>query len=422
MPDGMSMAAQGARALRSAALTLVLLALLPQDAEATLAANASIVYVRKDCTGIANCERYLSTVLQWMMTTRRPQASSPLLVDLGPGDFRETKNDKASQFLNCSDGLGNPTFGYTTFRGAGRDRTVIGNDDGHVPGVSAGLQVIACEGLTFQDLTVEGSGRSCRASSGTTVGARGGSNTTLRGTQTGWYDVCQATQGNGDTSPQSLHYFFNSRIEATGDIDPAVQAAASSHGYVALCAENWFYSSEIVARATRADATDAIGIELSGTADARLFASRIRVEAAAGVPATATIAAARLGVTQLNSGAETQSMELLHFHAGAIEVDTSAVPGLPAIGILAASHPEGDPGGMVHTPGAAFRLKAGGNVVRLQIVGSPADPEQPMIMSPFRWDPGSEPRPSSLSPAPTSSSRPIAARPETARAAETRRT
>lgn len=76
-------------------------------------AGQDVVRLRSDCLDEAPpaCFTDSGSLMTWLWGTRNPSAASPVLVDIGPGEFTR---------LDCPSGMG-----HVTFRGSGQDNTVI---------------------------------------------------------------------------------------------------------------------------------------------------------------------------------------------------------------------------------------------------------------------------------------------------------
>jgi hypothetical protein len=180
--------------------------------------NASVVQLRQSCTeaGVAlnNCFTDLATLTYWIFNQRNPapSAASPVLVEIGPGQFD-------GSFI-CSDS------GYVTLSGAGMQNTIINAS-------SYPVAMTNCINMTFRGMTIKASG----------LGVQGGGSVTF------WHDVevdvggfYAWLDGTGNntcyTTTPGKHYWFSSRIIGRGTIN-------SSTTYQSACDESWFFGSEI---------------------------------------------------------------------------------------------------------------------------------------------------------------------------------
>ena len=125
----------------------------------TVLLDASVVFVRENCCTLpeavqAYCfdDRVGSNVIDqldlWLgmysgssPSSRHPSAASPVTVDIGEGEFSGT--------ITCVDSSSTPTgvFGFTSFRGAGRTKTVLHPTNGNI-----GIQAHGCDQLAFSDM------------------------------------------------------------------------------------------------------------------------------------------------------------------------------------------------------------------------------------------------------------------------------
>jgi len=79
-----------------------------------------VVHLRKDCAdtnpGLKNCASTMLEMLNWVWGARNPSASSPLIIDIGPGEF--------DSFV-CRGTSDNNRKGWVTVRGSGQNNTLI---------------------------------------------------------------------------------------------------------------------------------------------------------------------------------------------------------------------------------------------------------------------------------------------------------
>lgn len=175
-------------------------------AYAGIDANASIVSLRTSCTEnngtvvLNNCFTDINSLQNWLSNTRKPNASTPLLVDIGPGNFEG--------LIAC---WAPSTYSHVTFRGAGMNRTSIGR-------LTLGA---GCTEFVFSDLTVAQQG-----SYAVTI-LNPGTNTTWKNVflNGNWDEY-----GTGGTGIPGKHYWFQSRI--------------NGHYQIAVD-QSWFFGSEI---------------------------------------------------------------------------------------------------------------------------------------------------------------------------------
>lgn len=135
--------------------------------------DASVVFIREDCCTLPDAQRaycfddrfatskgVLHDLSQWLgwdgvrytlPGVRRPLETSPLLVDIGEGDF--------AGLLGCFDPTPyEPTgvHGFTSFRGAGRTKTILrASSDASLSGDMV-FQISGCDQVSVSDLTMRG--------------------------------------------------------------------------------------------------------------------------------------------------------------------------------------------------------------------------------------------------------------------------
>lgn len=308
-----------------------------------------VVYLLQDCSGAGknlgtDCVQNVDDLqtLIWGTSGINPTSTTPLVVDIGVGEFSGT--------LHCQDG------GYVTFRGVGQERTKLVQaftGQSFIPTFFVGDD---CQALEFQDLTIEStSGAFPIAVAWQNGGSSIWTDVTLRASYSPWIDLDTTCS----TESPPVHYFFGSRIQSTG-----------SYGYAAACGEHWIYGSEVRLEATattpQADQTRR-GVAVSGPAQIQLFGSSIRVFPAPGFPLATDFIGVKVG--QAVPGGT------FHMHGGIISASAQG-PGVDAIGIDTV-----DSTAFAHTLGTAFVVKKGsGSAIRTRGPGT--------IQSPLLWQSG----------------------------------
>ena len=301
--------------------------LFSKMAFAAIDTDAEVVELRTSCTEngspINNCFTDLGTLNTWIWSTRKPSATSPLKVNIGPGTFE-------GQF-RCTDS------GHVTLNGSGMGNTII-----QAP--SSPVSTTRCVDMVFDSFTLK--------NYGTLFGTKneGGSTTwnnmELIGLGYAWFD----TPGSCGSAP-GKHYWFNSKITAEKT------AAGSTTAYFNACDESWFYGSEIVAKGSSNSSTPirAVGGEV------HVYGSVIRA-----IPDSGAIMSEVTAVTA-TSGAE------IHIHGTGIDVITDAANDITA---LKASN-----NGSIHASASSYVLITGegGTKTRLSESGG-------KIMAPFSWN------------------------------------
>lgn len=355
------------RILSSTNLIFLLIFTCPQayaviDTSVSNAASVSTINLRKDCKDQINCVTSMSEVINWTWDTRNPSAESPLLVDIGTGIF-QIPGDR----LFCKN------KGYVTFRGAGRDNSVL---TGGAPTQTIGSTVISidnCKNITFQDMTIQSDSWAGKEGSKLGIIWKNGGNSTwtnvhVKATTYGWSDVsCTAGSDPGE------HYWFSSRIDTLSD-GPANAA------YYSLCGDNWFYGGELHATMSiKNNVTSIFGVaSKTSKSKVHLFGTAIRVSSLNGAPLLAQPSAFGYGgLLAINGGN-------VHMHGGIVSVDASLGADKQSVHAIR-SYIDGFTSGYAHTPGTAFVLKAGTNGVAQRI-----NPDS-LSDSPFTWPTGKTP-------------------------------
>ena len=278
----------------------------------------------------------------WMMDTRKPNASYPLHVSIGPGAFA---SEGAQLSINC-----NPTdgyTGYTTFTGSGSSHTVINGTHNSKKGA---LLVQNCTDLNFSDLKL------------TTGNLYGGvywlgggnsrwTNVTFDTKANAWYEdplTCGATRGK--------HYWFSSKLNVIPD-----QGAAFT--YFANCDESWFFGSEVKATISGTGVADPRGVVYAKNQGiVHLYGSNLvsMANIVSGVPAAA----------MAENGGQ------VHIHGTGIDVIDTA--GNDIIALKVASN------GSIHANASAYNLQSTGTITRLSNTGG-------SISAPYQWKQNNQP-------------------------------
>ena len=326
---------------------------------AAIAPDAASINVKQSCGTEDNCFEDMSVLSDWIHNTRLPSASAPLTVDIGPGSFSG---------YNCNNS------GYTTLRGAGRSSTRLIQ-----AGNKAAVVVTECEKLSFQDMTISGSGNTAIGIDWSGRGNSTYSNIELSAkgsfTSFAWGDhdingnVCSASD------EKSEHFFFGSTIKAEGGF--------YNNAYYTFCAVTWIYGSEIITIADNSGATGNVatnaGFRVQGDGvQIQVFGSRVTSRSGTGtITNTPTPGLGLVGATVSDGGT-------FHMHGGIIGViaDNPAI-NTPASGVTVYGSTS-----KVHIIDTAFNVKATGNAAAYRIWNYGGDS---IVNTPFLWSAGSMP-------------------------------
>lgn len=298
---------------------------------------AAVVKVRKSCSEntveISNCFTNMGALTLWMKDTRKPNATRPLRVDIGPGTFEE---DVA---INC-----NPTTnytGYTTFEGSGSPQTTL---SGFGSGGSSPITVRSCTELNFSHLKII-----TRFYGGVLWKGGGNSNWTdveIIGNGRAWYEESCATS-------RGKHYWFGSKLSASA-------AFSIAETYRATCDESWFYGTEVNV-SIPVDSYPASGGAMlaSGNGIIHIYGSALRTS----IDGPGSAAAAVVGLTGV--GGE------IHIHGTGI--DFTSRTGRDVVALSALN------GGVIHANQTAYNPQTSGAVTRILNNGG-------HIHAPYLWE------------------------------------
>lgn len=196
------------------------------------ATDASIVELRISCLDttneIPNCFDNTSDLENWMNNIR---TSSSLLVNIGPGTFIKTNASTAGSVAVLSCRSNN-----ITLKGAGTQHTILKADAANNLAITAGISIDSgCNNFSAQDLTASGWIQ--------------GAIVTNLSSHTSWKNILMEGGTYGWLEPATTscpsmigkHTWHSSRIVGLGT------AFGGSITYNAMCAESWFFATEITA-------------------------------------------------------------------------------------------------------------------------------------------------------------------------------
>lgn len=329
------------KSVSSAATILV----LSSPVNAAIDDNAEIVQLRKSCTvageTLDNCFTNTATLTQWMADTRKPNANSPLKVNIGPGTFTESKAGGGGQLALWCD-PDNGYTGYTTFEGAGSQQTVFNAQWGDP------VHVDSCTHLAFSNFGITSHYQYPTWNGG---GESRWINMEIRIPGAVWHEqVCGSERGK--------HYWFSSRL-VFGTVD-------SNRGYHATCDESWFFGTEIRMNGLPspgvAESAKGFALKATGAGEVHVYGGNIRA----------------LGV-------ETSTPVLEAADGGEIHIHGTGIDLVPNPGVNATLMHAGT-GGMIHANNAAYSFKytEGSSITRVSDGGG-------HIHAPYFWESHPEP-------------------------------
>lgn len=353
------------------------------------AADADVVYVRSDCAvdglELPNCaEGFLGVTLPdgaaaaWLWDQRRPTASRPVTIDVGPGTFAEG-------FFCPGDPTGTRSVGWVSVRGHGRGVTTLGSEGVHS---AYGAEIRGCEGLEFINLSLMGANAGVLWLGGgdarwTDVDLRGQQAPAVR--SVGWFDAC--------LSPEESNHqeFYGATVHGFGS--RSIQPSAA---FFSLCARSRFYGGDFRFLPSRPGygTTDSPygrsgAIVLAGTASLEVYGSSVRVGTLVALDdrGEADRDGTLFGVT-VDAAASVATPPHFRMHGGIVSMnprfgDTSTV-GLRVLGN--ASLPP-DQNAYANTVGTAFVLNpsGAGTATRLEVENGGR------VDAPLLWQAGPNP-------------------------------
>jgi hypothetical protein len=244
-------------------------------------ANAEVVFLKTNCGNppLDNCFESLNQstgLIAWIDVTRRPRATSPLAVHIGPGEFVNNGPPALTAFgLTCYPSDPNGFHGHTKFLGSldenGEIATIFrqaGNGN-----TSSALWVIGgCERLEFHDMVFKGSRYGVAWYHGGTsvwvnveITATGGVGGTFAGTAFGWWEESLFCLEPG------THKFYDSRVSVPS-------TGHNTIAFYAPCDKNFYYGGTIEALGTAQTTGSAnlIAILASGNGSVETYGTTVQ--------------------------------------------------------------------------------------------------------------------------------------------------
>lgn len=330
--------------LRAILFCISTMGLATQPAWAIPDATAAIVSLKKTCPqSETNCFDNITALNEWLSLTRKPGGGNsqvPLrqtLVNIGPGIF----SGVLALTCNTTD-----TIGYVTYKGAGRDVTIISS-------TGNGFSLTGCNSIAVQDMTI----KSGNYSYGVSWIGKGNSNWTnvvIMGSLSAWRSI----DANG--SACTLDLGLN---EGRHNFRSVSFSSSLAAGIDNRCGDIWIWGSEV--RAVPGPYSNAvIGVNANGSNNqVHLYGSNVLVTNSAN-----STVASLIGLAGQLGGK-------IHFHGGEV-VTRSFAPGASVIGALA----DGS-GSHIHTIETSFGLQTTGNGTATRVATTTGG----KVESVFQW-------------------------------------
>jgi hypothetical protein len=272
-------------------------------------------------------------LLDWIWETRNPTATTPLLVEIGPGRFGS---------MYCPFGKG-----FVTFSGSGRGQTIFGTT---INSFTFGGDFHSCNQLVFEHMTIAGTFIGVKWIKG---GSSSWTDVEILGGYSAWYDTRDPNSGNTCPGQEGTHKFFGSTLKVTTGAE-----VPGGNVFVNSCGKNWLWGSEIVLDATTTSAGNSNGFAgiTSGGAgnEVHLYGSNLRLFSGNG--------SALQSITAIEAASGAQ----VHSHGTGIDV--IATKPISVTALSAGS------GGSIHASESAYVLEAavGGIKTRISKDANPA--------------------------------------------------
>lgn len=311
-------------------VTLLVCCGMSNVALAAIDSSAPIVKLRLSCTenniSLDNCFSSVSDFTTWLANIRRPNSTTPLKVEIGPGTFTQPIS------ITCDPNINNT--GYIYFEGAGNGQTILKSLTYSTP-----LSVKSCTEMSFSHFAIIGTKYAA-------IKWDGGGNSkwidiNASSVARGWYEgACGTSKGT--------HYWYSSKLTATASVSVATT-------YRASCDESFFFGSEIdvvVPSGSFFSTGGAVVTEASGII--HVYGSVLR----AFIDGQHSVYAA-----SANSGE-------IHIHGTGIDVSSKTGANIAALAVSS--------GGMIHANASGYILQTTGTKTRILNNGG-------MIMAPYLW-------------------------------------
>jgi len=218
------------RSLISIGKIIILFLIYPlAEAVGQIDDNAQTVTLKLSCSAENNCFSEISSLNDWLAIIRQPNEQSPLLIEVGAGEFSGT--------FKCTN------LSHITIRGSGRTNSTISGNKNFIPGgliFAPGIVLNNCSSLNISNLKIKGEyGAVWWEGSGETSWT----DIDLEGAGRGWYSKAPCDEST------TKHSWFNSRLISTPYL-------SSNVTYTAACGETWLYNSELSAKSHSPDSID----------------------------------------------------------------------------------------------------------------------------------------------------------------------
>ena len=331
--------------------------------------NAQIVQLRTSCTeagaSLNNCFTNLNTLDSWVQTTRLPTITSPLAINVGPGEFPGIFNCNSNQHISLN--------------GSGRNSSTLKRSG--TPGIGFFSTVVLggnCN-LHVNNLRIDNIGGAAAVNVLDTVGSDLNMHTVWNNVEiisTGYTWLEEHCAPNNPVN-NSIHFWAASKLTSVGG-----GFANFTKTYVS-CAENWFHATEITAdmqTTTGGDQAQA----LLAFGETHVYGGVIRVIDSAGntysSPAPHPGAAGPRGIVAIYASGQNADV---HVHGAGIDVFSTAPNDIAGIMTENNAH--------VHVMNSTFNMKScdntaacGGELQRIvNLSGN--------VRSVFQWESGDTP-------------------------------
>ncbi|MCW9048306.1 MAG: hypothetical protein OQK46_09545 [Gammaproteobacteria bacterium] len=311
--------------------------------------NASSVTLNKSCTinsiNQDNCFTSYNSLKNWISSKRKPDESTPLEVNIGPGTFEGTPAPDINLTCNPAEGF----TGYIAFNGAGSKQSILKGTGS--PSASS-INIKNCTHLNFTNLKVETNFYGGIYWSG--------------GGQSKWVDVEVDTMARAWAEPvcgaeRGQHYWYSSKISATAIFSIALPYSAS-------CDETWFFGSEIKVTVPESQTGNNGGGAVVATDQGiiHVYGSNLRSFLDGGSNAAINLVPA----ASASNGGE------IHIHGTGIDVISETGQDVVAL--------DASNGGFIHADASAYVMKTSGSKTRINNNGG-------TIKAAYQWSQNNQP-------------------------------
>lgn len=322
---------------------MILLYMFSSISYADAPAEADVVNLRSNCTEgtvtVTNCFTTVTALENWINNTRT--SNNPLLINIGPGTFGG---------ISCN-------FSDVTYRGAGRDNTII-HGLNYGPGF---LTNAGCNNINVENLKIIGAVWAVKIENTEELNSTW-TNVEILGGDYAWIEIDAPCKGE----TRGNHRIFSSRLTAGNSQNiPSLPASVfkTANVYGASCGKTWIYNSELTA-ISAVSPSNAYVINAVHDSEVHVYGSNLRL-----IYESFSNSEINFSLIFSKDGSE------VHIHGTGIDVISEMEN---TINVLNA-----ESGSSIHANESAYAIKNPGQTTRISGNG--------IIMAPYQWHQSTQP-------------------------------